>query len=483
MHSSLSCFLSNCRMLEYRGRVFTWNAVDVLVDGLLQHGKIVNLAEGGLIIDFECIAQRSQFVAFGPVFRCDDEPRYWDIPKDGQPMQVLLRQHPDAPWTWYPGKTVPLDGYCFREAAFVQVQLPHGTVEELIGRKQVRPALRGGNYEDLRRVAPHDFVIRACPLPVGYWSEASPQLEKILKSGVNERYRVLCTTVLSQTLCYLQGPSAPHHITLTPGQLQEQCDIAKQELASDGSISAPLGTGCLGATFTARKKRKVAARRRCLPLPTELLLEVFQALDSIERFRCRRVCYVWNSILTTAAYFPDARVSASTNYDKNHSWEGIYWVQACLLKCLTNATKIAVISNLDEREQCGRLAMRRRMPCRRCASEWYGSSAALSYAHRQPQSRSTPSASALILPQPLDLPALAELITEAVADNREYRINHIIRKILNTYQSADPRPTTRYRGRQWTVEDLADLDLTTLTTLTVTILADALMLGISCHFS
>ncbi|XP_055354686.1 uncharacterized protein LOC129600248 [Paramacrobiotus metropolitanus] len=289
-------------MLLSRDYTCSWNSVDVLVDGLLQHGKIVNLAEGGLIIDFGCAAQRSHFIAYGTVFRCQSRVASlgaWQALQGD--LQVLLRPRQNAAMSWYPGKVAR--GCVFGKTAFVQVQLPHGTVEEVVRWEQVRPALPEGGYELLRMVMPNEFVIRACRLPVAYWSEATPQLGEILQCRVNQRYKVLCTAVLSQTLLYLQ---AHEHVPLTAEQLQEQCDAAKKTQAGVGSLPALQSRTC-----SARKTRKTAANcRLSLPLPPELLVAIFQTLDSVERVRCRRVCAAWNTLLTTEAYFPDVRVSA-----------------------------------------------------------------------------------------------------------------------------------------------------------------------------
>ncbi|XP_055354694.1 uncharacterized protein LOC129600254 [Paramacrobiotus metropolitanus] len=501
-------------MLEYRGSVFAWNAVNVLVDGLLQHGKIVNLAEGGLIIDFECQTQRSQFVAYGPVFRCDVPPCHWPPHEN---VQVLLRQHPDAPWIWYPGKSFPLDNYYFVEAAFVQVQLPHGTVEEMVGWDQVRSALRYRSSEDLRRVEPNDFVIRACPLPVTYWSDANPQLEEILKSAVNRRYRVLCTAVLSQTLLYLQGQ---YGTALTSEQLQGEYDLAKQEQATGGSLPAHPLTDC--ELDTASKKREVAEELRCLPLPTELLLEVFQALDSIGRIRCRRVCHVWNSILINAAFFPDVRVSGQAGYyEKDGSRSGAYWMLACLLKCLTSAIKMALISSLYRKgfallaapfrrvfnesrqipvvvwHKCeldkayegvtdliGRLADRMwkcscaRMMWSNCCIDYDGRVVTVAHHTFTIGSRADANVQMWNLfeylqaaKKPFDVQALSGWVADCLAHQRRDEIDKVVWH-MNEYQSPDPRPTTQYRGVKWTVANISDLDVSKLSRLTTAFLSE-----------
>ncbi|XP_055354701.1 uncharacterized protein LOC129600262 [Paramacrobiotus metropolitanus] len=491
-------------MLLYRDYAYFWNSVDVLVDGRLQHGEIVNLAEGGLIIDFGCAGQRSQFVAFGTVFRCLS--RSWGEAR-GDAVQVLLRPHPDAPWTWFPGKTGPFAAFGFGETTFVQVQLPHGTVEELVRWKQVRPALTDGDYEEHLRVVPNEFVIRACPLLVAY----NLQLGEILKAGFSQRYRVLCTSLLSQTLLYLQRQD---DTPLTAKQVQKECDLAMEEQARACSLPSR-------QVYTVNKKRTVDR----LPVPAELLVEIFRSLDSVQRVRCRRVCHVWNALLTNAAYFPDVRVSGGdADYGPQmFPTDGVYWVLECLFKCLTSATRMMVITSLptyslrhlaapinrvfnagrklpllvlfqcvlgDENEYANavlddvaRLAGTwscERVLWKKCRILSYLQSASVAQHVFSIRSREDVVVQLWdcfeehqTVQEPLDLPAVAKWIADSLAHQRDYQIQGILWE-LNHCQSPDPRPTTHYRGVKWTVSNISDLDASKLTTLTVTFLNECM---------
>ncbi|XP_055357529.1 uncharacterized protein LOC129602523 [Paramacrobiotus metropolitanus] len=231
--------------------------VDVLVDGgQLQHGRVINVVEGGLLIDFQCPAQRSHFIAYGRIFH-RSHAVYELSWRENVHVLVLLRRHPDGAWIWYPGRILPLAVHHYGNAEWVQVQLPHGSVKELV--RSVQKAAYDGARKDMES---------------GYVSLTAQR------------------------------------IPVVPGGCREE------------------------------KRKRPAHGGLPLPLPVELLVEIFQSLDSVGRVRCRRVCSLWNTLLTTEAYFPDVHVSAQC-YEKHT--DDIYWLLACLLKFPGPATKMIIL--------------------------------------------------------------------------------------------------------------------------------------------
>ncbi|XP_055357032.1 uncharacterized protein LOC129602093 isoform X2 [Paramacrobiotus metropolitanus] len=471
--------------------VWEWNAVAVLVDGRLQRGEVINVAEGGLIVDFGCRARRSQFVEYERIFRFSNQDLFGS---PGMKLLVLLRYHPDDAWTWYAGHSLPLqsDGF-LEDLEFVRVELPQGNTMELVPYPQLREPFTE------RRVQRDDFVIRWCPLPDTYSSADPQRLRELLEEKtIQSRHscNMLCTAVHSQE------------------ELLNWRSSRTLELVRHQSTTSP-----------PRTRRKVCGMNSALPV--ELLVEVFQALDSIERVRGRRVCPLWNSILTTESHFPDVRVSGKPGYHGRLPVreEGTYWVLACLLKCLTPATRVAVVMHLTA-DNNGNVAepinhtfnAHHRLPtlvfydCEFGDDRTFGRDVIVVTAHDAAQcacqrilwkhcrvfhSCSEPIAIAqhtfsvrcrqdmmmqmfelfeqtLVWPRPLNLPELSAWISKAVAANEA----HIIVVILGTLkccQSADPRPTTQYRGRDWQVSHLAGLDVRTLTPLTAAFLTQALI--------
>ncbi|XP_055353179.1 uncharacterized protein LOC129599068 [Paramacrobiotus metropolitanus] len=333
-------------MLLYANDKSAWNAVDVLVnDGQLQHGHVINVVEGGLMINFQCPAQRSQFIEYGRIFRCSQYKLFWS---SGEDEQVLLRRGPDGAWIWYPGRILPLAVEHYDDAVWVEVQLADGTVNELVLPGQVRPLPTDAELCQ-HLVMKEDFVVRSCPLPPAFWSEGSQRLREVLQCDLNQRRNIFCTALLSQALLYLQCRAA---VPLTV----EQVEAAYHEARID------VESGCLSwaAQRTLRQNRKGIDQKNWkrpvggihLPLPVELLVEVFQSLDSVGRVRCRRVCQLWNTVLTTDAYFPDVHVSG--RYYEEHTDE-MYWLLACLLKFPNHATKIIILKEVGWNDILGDL--------------------------------------------------------------------------------------------------------------------------------
>ncbi|XP_055347077.1 uncharacterized protein LOC129594418 isoform X2 [Paramacrobiotus metropolitanus] len=480
-------------MLIYRDAVSAWNAVDVIVDGRLQHGKVISLAEGGLIIDFECVTQRSQFVQYGRIFCCLSKYSWKGT------VQVLLRCHPDSPWIWYSGRVVPLGLQSYTDVEYVEVQLPYGTARELVSYDQVRLA---PTYEELRgrRVGPGDFVIRGCPLPTTFWADGTPLLREIFQCEMSQRHQVLCTTLLIHTLHYLQCQTAA---PLTAEHVDVTYTSSRAKLES-GWLSGP-------SRLLLRQKMVIACRTQLtaadseadgtdvsLALPAELLVEIFQALDSIGRVRCRRVCAVWNTLLTTLAYFPDVRVSGRHGeYDEQSNT--MHWLLACLLKCPSRVTQIVALIQVD----------------------WYGCGADLSALINGVRSTSNLVStlvlykvdfggtvdciarmtglmadlvlefsstyrkilwkrcrmwdlfeSSLLLRKPLDRPALTAWIADCVAHKPIRYIENNIFQELYSYQSVDPRRSTHYHRRKWRLSNVGDLDVNKLTTITTAALSE-----------
>ncbi|XP_055344490.1 uncharacterized protein LOC129592469 [Paramacrobiotus metropolitanus] len=479
-----------------------WRAVDVLVDGQLQRGHVINVAEGGLIIDFGCAGQRSQLVEYGRIFHSSSTHSFYATLDE----QALLRRPSDGAWIWHPGRVVPLGGCRHEECQCVDVQLPDGTIRELVRCSQVRSPPSDAELQGWR-VGKGDFVIRECALPVQFWRKGSQGLGEIFSCQLGRDCAVLCTSLLSQTLVYLQ-----HHTgnPLRPKQVGLVYNKARSEMDKRFFAKTPI--------VSKNRKRKIAgSRHRNLALPVELLIEVFQSLDSIDRVRCRRVSPLWNDILTTDAYFPDVRISGTRDYGEVPLPDASkYWITACLLKCLSNATKTLVLMQLGA-EACAEVSLLiqhilnghripttvfydcdfscqydllervlqgaagllwkcscHRIVWKKCRMSDYSLSAAVALHTFSVRSEEEMEEQLwdvfegnLQLTRPLDRVAVEEWILDVLGDGHQHHLNDIILTGLNEYQSADPRPTTQYRDREWTEMDISEVDETLLTALTM----------------
>ncbi|XP_055349944.1 uncharacterized protein LOC129596635 [Paramacrobiotus metropolitanus] len=508
-------------MFIHEDNAGAWNAVDVRVDeDQLQHGHVINIVEDGLIIDFGCTAQRSVCVKYGRILDAYSGRRYtftnvayyeadsetpWCDPADGEDALVLLRSTPHAAWLWYPGKAVFLSGFCCDDAVLVQVPLPHGDiVTELLPEEQVRDADQTGR----REIVEKDFVIRCCPLPAGYWPEASASLTEKFKFHLHSQHEVLCTAILSQTLLYLQRQTAA---PLEAATVEQSYATAKVVVSNNATIQL-FPTSRVMAN-SAEKQRKTPASkgltRSLASLPMILQTEILQTLDTMERVRCRRVSSLWNTLLTSDAYFPDVCMSGRKAGYIQYGRYPMHWLVACMIKCLGIRTRTVVIRHLqlfecqstallitklrhavrlptlvfdrcqfnrdedgeNHREYMGEIikntvgafAAADRVVCNNCRLDDGNLQAdvALKAFSAQPEALLETQLwdlleENLVLKKPLDV----QWVTECIANQSREQIEKKIIGVLDIYQSVDPRVSTHYRSRQWTVDDaLKELDV------------------------
>ncbi|XP_055353208.1 uncharacterized protein LOC129599092 [Paramacrobiotus metropolitanus] len=85
-------------------------------------------------------------------------------------------------------------------------------------------------------------------------------------------------------------------------------------------------------------------------LPSELLVEVFQSLDSVNRTRFRRTCALWNTTLTTDVHFPEVRVSGRVDDSPPTCTPPLFWALTGLLHGANSSTKSIVLMYMDMSE-------------------------------------------------------------------------------------------------------------------------------------
>ncbi|XP_055349962.1 uncharacterized protein LOC129596653 [Paramacrobiotus metropolitanus] len=520
-------------MFIHANNIADWNAVDVRVDGQLQLGHVVNVVEKGLIIDFGCPGQRSTFVAFGTIFQGSggkqyQSPIYWDYqsktpfpePAEGADAQVLLRATPRAPWVWYPGKVMGLYGFCCDatgDSMLAQVQLPHGVVTELMLEEQVRAI----DQPARRQIVEKDFVVRCCPLPVGYWSEASAFVAGMFRFWLGHKHKVRCTAILSQTLLYLQCQTAA---PLDAAAVEQSYAAAKKDAKKDAALHPISTPSVLSHAATRERKTPTPAAQLTVALgalPAMLHTEILQSLNTMDRMRCRRVSYLWNTLITTEAYFPDVCLSGlKADYNKNDLYP-MFWVVAGVLKCVSSRTRVVVFRHMD-RVECQRtlliikhlrggvrlpmlvldrcrfindwvfsypigviikemvemFAAAERIVMKNCRMDDESLKAEGVQCAFDGQSDAEVEQQLwdlfeknLALKKPLDI----QWVTECIAKKRRKRIKKEVIKGLKNYQSVDPRESTHYRHREWTVDEvLQQLDVSKLSRVTAAALSESL---------
>ncbi|XP_055353204.1 uncharacterized protein LOC129599088 [Paramacrobiotus metropolitanus] len=494
---------------ERRQSVYAWNTVDVLVDGLLQHGEVVDVAENGLIIDFGCEAHRAEFIEYGRIFHSQSPFDPLDTTFDTR-VQVLLRACPDHLWKWYPGRVVPqlpsAETY-LSSLSIVEVQLPHGVIQEVLPKDQIR---RSPSEADLARrcVGENDYIIRDCPLPAA-WSEEAPLLQELCKMNSPS---VRCTTVHDGMLYYVQRYSIQP--ALYPLELGDLYLELKRQLAA-GELSPGLVGGHLITVDTVSE-----ALEQCfIPCELVVLTEIIGLLDSVNRTRFRRTCALWNTIITDAS-LSDVLISGQ----KEDVWptsrqKPLFWILACVLHCVNNRTKKVALEHMSLTECDAAAEMIRyvlggsnrveTLEFRRCAlrhPEDWSLAATMGCLQRicgvaqracwiqcriaeQRLTAVWPQESVVCQPEeqletqlwdlfekllvtriPIHLTTLKAWVTRAAM----HPVFKRLARVLHEYQSVDPRSSTEYRGWQWTVPEMLHLEVAKLTSVTAAAVTDLL---------
>ncbi|XP_055330417.1 uncharacterized protein LOC129582827 [Paramacrobiotus metropolitanus] len=475
--------------------VYAWNAVDVLVDGMLQHGRVINVVDKGLIVDFGCRTQRTQFIEYGRIF-LTIQPASCMETHPGDNVQVLMRASPDVPWKWFAGRRVPTD-CSFDSCYIVKVQLPHGVVQELLPWQQMR---RPPSDTELasHRVRAKEFEIRSCPLPA-VWSDASPALQSTCRWHLQRVRLVWCTKVLRSTLLYVQHPQND------PLQPQELEAVYKDALKDHAESNILLGRVTIQPAKT--KRMDSVSDEIRLSVPSELLVEIFLSLNSICRVRCRRICALWDHLLTTEAYFPDVRVSCRPEESPSSWMKHQFWMLSTLLHCVNRRTKMVILTQVDIDEGCAAVSIISHMIDRIgtlvfyqcCWPHWdfavnkflacHGSIMRMcNVAERAVLFRCSLVESCLtgvlscvsgkpgpqlemqlwdlleqnlVATEPFDRTVLAEWIAYCAQHGLFLKLE----SALYNYQSADPRPSNNYRDFFWSASAISGLDVNTLTPL------------------
>ncbi|XP_055336639.1 uncharacterized protein LOC129587047 [Paramacrobiotus metropolitanus] len=322
--------------------VYAWNAVDVEIDGQLQHGYVVGLKEEDstpprLIVDFGCPQQQAVLVPYGKIFDCSND-RYCHAGK-GTAVEVLLHDGPQRPWRWFPGTMLVPDFQHLYQVVLVEVALAGQSRRELVPRQQIRDA--PGEAAQRTPLTADQFVIRTCRVPSGYWIMDRSRAAWLLRH-LEKTLKLRLVTILSQKMHSVRRRPDPslwrgHEFDEHPADVFES-DWSKEALDSKFHKVTE------DPDASPKRKRPLTFGERKLAVPLELLKEVFHSLDTVDRLRCRRTCQLWEAILTSAElcqvllvsrqqFFPSLKVGGNGNYV----------MYSCIFKQITPATRTICI--------------------------------------------------------------------------------------------------------------------------------------------
>ncbi|XP_055353114.1 uncharacterized protein LOC129599020 [Paramacrobiotus metropolitanus] len=287
--------------------VYAWNAVDVEVDGLLQHGHVIDIQDADgrepqLIVNFGSPAHESVLVKYGKVFDCssrsaDERSTYGrpsqnvQRPKKRQhtgngtlldcfmldcapAVQALLCERSDQPWRWFPAKLLLVRVEALKNFALVDITLAGQPIRELLPYSQIR---QPPSAEDLRRrrLQPGDFFITLNSLDDRYLTAEPSRIALPSRQEGQQECRLVA---------YLRYKKRRRGMPALNDK-SVYCDAGLDNLNQDFQDDFDCGM--------------YTDREHGLFLPVVLLMEVFQSLDVIYRQRCRRTCRLWEDILSS----------------------------------------------------------------------------------------------------------------------------------------------------------------------------------------
>ncbi|XP_055342453.1 uncharacterized protein LOC129591001 [Paramacrobiotus metropolitanus] len=341
--------------------------MDVLINGALQHGVVIGLAtmgngSQGVLVDFDCPQRHCEFVEYGNIFSgsngSPESWKHWKNPAwvESHPLQALLRIGRDRAWTWWPVKLAfPEDPQLGQpscgdaECGLVEVQWGDAVTKELIPFRQIRGVPSPQDLQG-RRVGPDHFVSRECRLPKGYWW-ASSGATRLLWQKLSGQCSACCIAVRTECFAYFQRSDRQ---PIPPVDLDWTLDYIVRHQSGDRSDNEERRESSWDRFVPPVRKVRAPPtdeHRTSLgiPLPREVLAEIFQSLDSIERVRKRRVCGLWDAMLEPNAIGKHLWISCRHPFHQHRRLEAEQFVLAvCMLKCAIPATDTIILEDSKE---------------------------------------------------------------------------------------------------------------------------------------
>ncbi|XP_055348428.1 uncharacterized protein LOC129595440 [Paramacrobiotus metropolitanus] len=539
-----------------------WNSVDVLTEsGLFQHGEVINVAENGLIVDFHCSGQRSLFVSYDKIFDAASSPfsevyENWHHELQWNPaltenasVQVLCRPHPGAAWLWYPARLLhrafffPFDDIGLVWAA---VDVGGRQLTELFTADQVRcPPAVPLETPGPGALPPGCFAVRECHLPVDFLSLTTfPSSDRFLQLLETRKRAIRVLAIRGDSLQYLQRTEAK---PMSDGEVQKvyksstEPSSERQNSDEDDTPEPQLPT----VVESSRKRKHPDDDAQpevewVLPTAPHLLREIFDSLDSVSLLKLRRVCPLWNTVLTGADSAKTVRVSFRKNpfstQEKGRFFQ-LFGAVGGLLKCSTATTERIIIEHPVAEHVEGVLGVLKyalknlrlkQLIFHHVEMDWddsfehdYTSSGVVAFEVsdggktfirrlaktlrnwapycdelrlRRCEFTCIEGKMTAVIPHATitldaaDIEAQLWNLYEAhlsrdginLEETAEWirtgseELRMMVAQYLVDWQSYDPRSTVHYRGHEWTVDNLQDLDVAKLTTITLRALKERL---------
>ncbi|XP_055349169.1 uncharacterized protein LOC129596039 [Paramacrobiotus metropolitanus] len=358
--------------------IYQSNTADVLgEDGLFRCGRVVDVTDNGLFVDLLCPERRRQFIPFDRIYRSTESRRVHQGEFHGgraftKPVEVLMRDSPSGPWTWFPAEIVNINrGICHTACHVAVVSWRNGTsCSDFVPIERVRYRLPSEFWMRLGRT--HDVPLPLPLVPARSWWGDSDTLREMVN----------CVQSGEFVKGSVQIPKCPSSISAEKllKQLNRtkmifgsrySCEVSLVEIV-DGRLGYIVRhTRACNLTGESKAENPVFEKSRedfhehfertidrISPdftdsassdhfgeLPVELWLEVFSHLDTMTQTALRVVCPGWNSILESPTLTANILITNSGSNKKKSSGRLEYDLLSPIFKCLTASTQRIVVVN------------------------------------------------------------------------------------------------------------------------------------------
>ncbi|XP_055348874.1 uncharacterized protein LOC129595788 isoform X2 [Paramacrobiotus metropolitanus] len=360
--------------------VYLPNSVDILGDdGLLRYGRVVDVADNGLFIDFLCPNRRRELTAFGSIYlptASEPLPTRGTNPlhafaKASIPVEVLVRESLCGPWMWVPGEMNSL--------------IPHEAPSSY-----GLAVVHWWNKIELQDIVPVERIRWRFPSPRGWWGAVGRPVPPQFAARLIEHFEGYVEgVVFKQPVAVAKGEFAKFSVSLPKRQkcfVVGNIDVERLNMElllrdepfccvgiTDGRI------WCIGRRHTlAENTQKCYSKFQdfvlvldLLPLypntrklialtpndgpvdefravPVELWREVFSHLDTCEQNRLRAVCCIWNGIVDLPA-LTDCLIAGTDGSVKGSGTSNFSCILRCMMStvfhCLRPSTKHIILTD------------------------------------------------------------------------------------------------------------------------------------------
>ncbi|XP_055348880.1 uncharacterized protein LOC129595794 [Paramacrobiotus metropolitanus] len=353
--------------------------VDVLGDdNLFRNGRVVDISDNGLFVDFFCPNRRREFTPFNRIFQSKKTLKDKDLatafayakPNMTIPVDALVLETPSGPWIWIPAEIINMARGIRQTACGVAVVQWIGDIPrmDLVPLERLRWRVAGKWWATIGRKDPAQHSASNKWHNGGYRLSEMVTRPKLIKPGTFEKHSAAfpenCRDVdVDKLLQHLNGPACRYlEIGGQPVSFAAVMDgrVWYVRRPSKKWYYFPRDQAAVSMyeDLLTRRVGKITAMlvEESTPsveiddvhvLPSAVLLEVFAHLDTRTQTGLRSVCFAWNGILESpvlaACIVVTVDFSCEENaYQRKRSPKD-YFLMSPVFKCLRKSTQHIVV--------------------------------------------------------------------------------------------------------------------------------------------